>query len=193
MSQAIALQVDADPARTALVLRARDGDHVAFEHLIRPGLDRQLRFALSLLGDEMDARDAVQEACLRAWRELPRLRQPSRFDSWLAQILVNHARTVLRRRGRARVREVPVEAVDADAAPTSPGMSMADRVSERDVVRRAFGRLDADKRLVLVLHHVEERSIGEIAVLLRIPEGTVKWRLHAARTALERALEVESR
>jgi RNA polymerase sigma-70 factor (ECF subfamily) len=193
MSEAIALHVGVDPARIALVLRARQGDPVAFELLVRPGLDRQLRFALSLLGDEMDARDPVQEACLRAWRELPRLREPARFDSWLGQILVNHARTLLRRRGRARVREVSVEAVDVDALPRSPGVSIADRVSERDVVRRAFGRLDADKRLVLVLHHVEERSIGEIAVLLRIPEGTAKWRLHAARTALGRALEVESR
>lgn len=193
MESAIAIRLDGDAARTALVLRARDGDHDAFEQLIRPGLDRQLRLAISLLRDEMDARDVVQEACLRAWRELPSLRDPARFDSWLAQILVNLARTALRRRGRAVVREVPVETADSDSPLASPEAPIASRVSERDLVRRAFERLDEDKRLLLALHHVERRSVEEIAMALRIPLGTAKWRLHAARSALQRALEVESR
>lgn len=193
MSEAIALKVDADRTRTALVLRARDGDHAAFELLVRPGLDRQLRFALSLLGDEMDARDVVQEACLKAWRELPGLRDPARFESWLSQIVVNQARTALRRRVRIQVREVPVDAIDVDARPRAGTTSVDEATSERDVLRRAFARLDADKRVLLVLHHVEDRSVAEIAALLRIPEGTAKWRLHSARSALERALEVESR
>ena len=193
MSQAIALQADANTARLGLIRRAQEGDHAAFELLIRPGLDRQLRFALSLLGEEMDARDVVQETCLRAWRELPRLRDPERFDSWISQILVNQARSVLRRRRRTQVRQVPVETVDQEGPAGGPSPSVADRLSERDVVRRAFGRLDPDKRLLLALHHVEDRSVAEIAEVLGIPEGTAKWRLHAARAALERALEVESR
>ena len=64
---------------------------------------------------------------------------------------------------------------------------------ENDLIRRAFGRLDVDKRTVLILHHVDERPVSDIARILRIPEGTAKWRLHAARRALERALEVERR
>jgi len=193
MSEAIALPLGSRPERAALVRRAREGDQAAFELLIRPSLDRQLRFALSLLGDEMDARDVVQEACIRAWRQLPGLRDPERFDAWHSQILVNQARSMLRRRARVRVREVSVDGVEGDAAPVGAQGPVADLLSERDAVRRAFQRLDADKRLLLVLHHVEERSIAEIAAILEIPEGTAKWRLHAARTALERALEVESR
>ena len=193
MSEALAIQVEADPARAALVRRARDGDHAAFELLVRPGLERQLRFALTLLADEMDARDVVQEACLRAWRQLPRLRDPEKFDSWLSQILVNQARTLLRRRARAHVRQVPVESAEDDRLQHAAGESFADQLSERDVVRRAFARLDPDKRLLLVLHHVEDRSVADIATVLGIPEGTAKWRLHAARSALERALEVEAR
>jgi RNA polymerase sigma-70 factor (ECF subfamily) len=56
-----------------------------------------------------------------------------------------------------------------------------------------MGRLDVDKRAILVLHHVEDRPIKEIAAVLGIPNGTVKWRLHAARAALQRAFEEESR
>ena len=66
-------------------------------------------------------------------------------------------------------------------------------ISEVDLVRRAFSRLDPDKRAILVLHHVEERSVTDIAQLLTIPEGTAKWRLFSARRALDRALEVERR
>ena len=62
-----------------------------------------------------------------------------------------------------------------------------------DLVRRALDRLDTAKRVILVLHHVEDRPLGEIATVLGIPVGTVKWRLHAARAALERALEEEAR
>lgn len=68
-----------------------------------------------------------------------------------------------------------------------------DALSENDLIRRAFRRLDVDKRSILILHHVEERSVGDIAQLLGIPEGTAKWRLHSARRALERALLLERR
>ena len=68
-----------------------------------------------------------------------------------------------------------------------------DALSENDAIRRAFRRLDVDKRTILILHHVEERSVGDVAQLLGIPEGTAKWRLHAARQVLERALQVEQR
>jgi len=61
----------------------------------------------------------------------------------------------------------------------------------RDAIRRAFRRLDAGKRTILILHHVEGRPVSEIAILLGIAEGTAKSRLHTARAALERALEVE--
>jgi RNA polymerase sigma-70 factor (ECF subfamily) len=73
------------------------------------------------------------------------------------------------------------------------GPSPGDALSDADLIRRAFARLDADKRTILILHHVDERPISEIARILQIPEGTAKWRLHAARRALERALEVEGR
>jgi RNA polymerase sigma factor (sigma-70 family) len=89
------------------------------------------------------------------------------------------------------IREVSVEEMSIDRGPSASGP--ADVVLERDAIRRAFARLHPDKRLLLVLRHVDGRSVLDIARLLRIPEGTAKWRLHAARAELQRALDAEER
>lgn len=178
-------------AAVALVERAQRGDRAAFELLIRPRIERMLRLSLSIVANEADARDAVQDACLRAWTELPRLRDAHRFEAWLWQIAINACRSGLRSRRRTEVREIDIAGMLPEHEPAQPGRLFPEAISAADAIRRAFRRLDPDKRTILVLHHVEERSIGEIAVLLAIPEGTAKWRLHAARQALIRALEAE--
>lgn len=177
----------------ALVERAQTGDARAFGILIEARFWRLNRLALSITANEADARDALQDGCLRAWRELPRLRDRSRFDPWLWQIVLNSCRSLMRVRRRLHVHEIAIE--DDQGRERRGGSSAApgDALSESDVIQRAFQRLDPDKRTILILHHVEERSISDIADLLRIPEGTAKWRLHSARQALERALEVERR
>ena len=192
IADALGVRVDEESLTATLVGRAMQGDHDAFDRLIRPRLDRQLRFAMSLLRDESDARDVVQETCLRTWRELPTLRDPSRFDSWMNQILVNVARPRIRRRQRVVVRELRADELRATGV-SSAIRPTSDDVAESDAIRRAFARLHPDKRMLLVLRHVEGLQMAELAKLLGIPEGTAKWRLHAARAELERALEVEGR
>ena len=189
------------PSERALVERAAAGDHDAFDQLVGPRFHPALRTATAILRIEEDARDAVQDAFVSAWQELPRLRDMDHFDAWLGRILVNRCRSVLRHRKVVRVREVPLETDDDRSAdrPTGargrePGAEGGQAsFAEADAVRRAFDRLDPDARVLIVLHHVEERPVAEIAALAGIPEGTVKWRLHAARKALERALERERR
>lgn len=185
----------------ALVGRAAAGDHDAFDQLVGPRFRPALRTAMAILRLEEDARDAVQDAFVSAWQELPRLRDPEQFDAWLGRILLNRCRTVLRHRKVVRVREIALE-TDDDARDEGRGRGAGHEpgaeggqagFAEADAVRRAFDRLDPDARVLIVLHHVEERPIAEIAALAGIPEGTVKWRLHAARKALERALERERR
>ena len=88
------------PTDAALVDRARSGDAAAFEALIGPRLDGLLRTAWAILGNRDDAEEAAQEACVSAWRELPRIRDVDRFDAWLGRVLVNHCRMSLRRRSR---------------------------------------------------------------------------------------------
>lgn len=184
-------EADSPAAARAFVRQAQAGDREAFETLVRTRLDRLLRLALSIVGNEPDARDAVQESCLRAWRELPRLRDVDRFEAWLWRITINACRSGVRGRRRASVHEVAVGDLPPEFEPGDPGRPLADDVTVRDAIRRAFRRLDADKRAILVLHHVDGRSVIEIAALLGIAEGTAKSRLHTARVALERALEVE--
>jgi RNA polymerase sigma-70 factor (ECF subfamily) len=179
-----------------LIALAAGGDRAAFDLLIEPRLDRLFRMAFAITRSEADARDATQDACVLAWRELPRLRQPDRFDSWLSQILVNASRGLLRRAARVRVREISVDNTTDDRPAATPEPAIpaeADSVADDDAIRRAFARLDDATRTLLVLHHVEERPLAEIAKLTGSPVGTVKWRLSNARAALAKALKAERR
>jgi RNA polymerase sigma factor (sigma-70 family) len=174
-----------------LIIRARSGDLPSFDALITARLPQMTRTAMAILGHEADARDAVAETIAVVWRELSRLRDVEAFDAWSQRILVHECRRTLRRRGRARVRELGVEA--ASAVATGRASGSPDDVARRQALERAFERLDADDRALLVLHHLEGRSLADLAVVLDIPVGTVKSRLHHARSALERALAREDR
>jgi RNA polymerase sigma-70 factor (ECF subfamily) len=182
----------------ALVQRAQVGDAAAFDALVGARLDRCYRLAWSILTNDADAADATQEAFVLAWRELPRLRDPGAFDGWLNRIVANAA--LMARRHRVRLREVNVEArssTDDVSEPIEPpydpyAKTDIDELHGSDEMGRAFGRLRPQDRALLVLHHVEERPVAEIARTLAIPVGTAKWRLHAARRALERAMEAEA-
>ncbi|HEY3163703.1 MAG TPA: RNA polymerase sigma factor [Candidatus Limnocylindrales bacterium] len=174
----------------ALIRRAQTGDVDAFTALVAGRVEAMQRMAMAILGHEADARDAVADSLAAIWRELPRLRDPLAFDAWSTRILVHACRRRLRGRGRARVRELTLDAADAGRAmPTAAGP--ADVVADRIGLERAFDRLDADERTILVLHHLDGRGLDEVAAVLGIPAGTAKSRLFAARKALERALERE--
>ncbi|MEX2011634.1 MAG: sigma-70 family RNA polymerase sigma factor [Chloroflexota bacterium] len=164
----------------ALVDRARLGDLDAFESIVRARMDAVYRLSLAILGDEADARDASQEAFVAAWRQLPRLREPERFDAWLQRIAVNAARMTLRSRARRRVREIR-------AVPPTPAA-----VDDPGRLGAALEALPIDQRTLLALHYLEGRQVSEIAEILKIPAGTVKSRLFAARRALDRALGTEA-
>ena len=181
----------------ALVRRAATGDATAFDLLVSSRVNRCYRLAYSILANEADAADATQEGFVSAWRQLPRLRDLSSFDSWLNRIVANAAR--MSRRHRVRLREVQVASTDEGREGTSereradPAAGrQIDSVASADAFGRAFDRLREQDRLILVLHHLEERPLAEIATTLGIPVGTAKWRLHRARQALEQAMEVEA-
>ena len=181
----------------ALIRRARSGDATAFEVLVDGRIDRCYRLAFSILSNDADAADATQDALVSAWRQLPRLRDAAVFDGWLNRIVANAA--LMARRHRVRLREVSVTpAFPKDELPEiEPPQHMRlrtgqDQFVDNDAIGRAFDRLRPQDRVILVLHHVEERPVAEIARSLGIPAGTAKWRLHAARRALEKAMEAEA-
>jgi RNA polymerase sigma-70 factor (ECF subfamily) len=178
-----------------LIRRARDGDRHAFDRLVAARLPQAFRLAKAITGHAGDAEDVTQEAFLQAWRNLPRLRDPERFDAWFGRILVNEARMALRRRDR--VMTVPIDPIDVrdDEArrghvPSAHDPSI-EGVAHSDALQRAINRLSPEQRTILALHHLEERPVAEIAAFLGIPVGTAKWRLYEARAALERAMETQ--
>ena len=184
-------------ADDALVRRARTGDEAAFEVLVDTRIDRCYRVAWSILSNDADAADATQEALVSAWRQLPRLRDPAAFDGWLNRIVTNAALTALRH--RVRRREVSVRPAYPDDETPQPepaqdprARTAMDEFVDNDAIARAFDRMRPQDRTILALHHVEERPVAEIARSLGIPVGTAKWRLHAARRALEKAMEAEA-
>jgi RNA polymerase sigma-70 factor (ECF subfamily) len=187
----------ATSADDALVRQARRGDAAAFAVLVDTRTDRCYRLAWSILSNDADAADATQDALVSAWRQLPRLRDPATFDGWLNRIVANAA--LMARRHRVRLREVsvrtahPGDEMPQPEPPQDPRARTAmDEFVDNDAIARAFDRLRPKERTILVLHHVEERPVAEIARSLGIPVGTAKWRLHAARRALEKAMEAEA-
>jgi RNA polymerase sigma-70 factor (ECF subfamily) len=183
-------------ADDVLVRRARTGDAAAFGVLVDTRIDRCYRLAWSILSNDADAADATQDALLAAWRQLPRLRDSAAFDGWLNRIVANAA--LMARRRRLRLREVSVTPIQPGDIPHEPepppdlrARTAFDELVDNDAIGRAFDRLRPQDRMILALHHVEERPVAEIARSLGIPVGTVKSRLHAARGALEKAMEAE--
>ena len=172
----------------ALVELARDGDEEAFASLIRMAGDRLMGVAFRILRDVDRAEDAVQQAIVTAWRELPALRDPDRFDAWLYRVLVNACYLEARRTRRwdANVRVLTPDVPSGSAA----GFLS---VEDRDELDRAFRRLPPEQRAVFVLHHHLGMRHAEIAETLGVPVGTVKSRIHYASATLRAAIEADAR
>ena len=155
-----------------LVERARQGDHDAFAALAGASIARLDAAASLILRDRELARDAVQEALVRAWRDLPTLRDVERFDAWLHRLLVNACLDLVRRRKR---RAIEVELTPLHT-PTTADFSRS--VVDRDALDRALRALEPEWRAVVVLHYYLGMSMPDVASILRIPLGTAKSRLH---------------
>ncbi len=168
-----------------LVERARQGDHDAFAELARAAVVRLDHAARLILRDPELARDAVQEGLIRAWRDLPGLRDPARFDAWLHRLTVNSCIDVTRRR---RWRPIEVELTPMHAPATG---DMAGRLADRDLVDRFLRHLDERERAIVVLHYYLGLPLTEVAATLQIPVGTVKSRLHRALAAMRVAITAE--
>jgi RNA polymerase sigma-70 factor, ECF subfamily len=169
-------------AQRDLVERAQRGDHDAFAVLAGASIAQLEAVARLILRDHELARDAVQEAFIRAWRDLPGLRDPDRFDAWFHRLIVNASLDAVRRR-RRRPLEVELTPIDPASVADASGV-----VADRDALDRAFARLAADQRAVVVLHHYVGMPMPEVADTLDIPLGTAQSRLHRAMGAMRAAL-----
>jgi len=167
-----------------LVEQARGGDREAFAVLARAAATRLDAAARLILRDREQARDAVQEALIRAWRDLPGLRDPDRFDAWLYRLLSNAAIDEARRR-RRRIIEVDITTT-AMAVYDDPVVTFADR----DALDRALAELAPEHRALVVLHYYLGLPLPEAAAAMGISLGAAKSRLHRSISALRRSFEV---
>ncbi len=162
---------------------AQAGDQEAFSTLIT----RETRWVYGLarvaLGDRMEAEDAFQEACLLAWRDLPKLRDPSRWRPWFRRLATNAVLEHGRRMGRRpKVTEIRPFHEPVGTDPTH-------RSDDRDLLLRALAGLSADERTLIALHYARDLTLADSAALLGIPLGTAKARLHRSIEKLRRQVE----
>ncbi|MEX2182830.1 MAG: sigma-70 family RNA polymerase sigma factor [Chloroflexota bacterium] len=156
-----------------------DDRATAFTELLERGLDAHYRLAAVILGDRVEAEDAVHDAALNAWRGFAGLREQDRFDAWFGRILVNGCRDRLRARRRHPVVETLVAPYPGGREPVSDEDQTAAFV-RRDALERAVASLDPDQTVVVALRFFSDLTIPQIASRLGIAEGTVKSRLHHA-------------
>ena len=135
-----------------------------------------------MLRDHELAQDAVQDGFIRAWRNLPSLRDPDRFEGWLRSLVARSCLDILRKRRRRPI-EVELDATD--------GPSMEDassRTADRELLDAILRRLPPDQRVVVVLRYYFGLELPDIAVTLGIPLGTAKSRLHRSMALMRVAL-----
>jgi RNA polymerase sigma-70 factor (ECF subfamily) len=172
--------------QTVLVEQARRGDREAFSVLAGGAVDRLYAIARMILRDTELAEDATQEALVRAWRDLPTLRDVERFDAWLYRLIVRSCADIGRhhRRWRAEITVLPSEPAESDRA---------SELADRDQLERGLRRLNDVQRTILTLHFYLGLTPSETANALDIPVGTVKSRLHYALEALRAAIAADER
>ena len=172
---------------TDLVVRAQNGDRVAFATLAAPLYARLHRVAYSILGDAHLAEDATQQAMVRVWTNLPRLREPEKLDAWAYRTLVNACNSEVRRGHRWMPSVGLPEEVEAVA------VDHLGVIADRDQLERGFRRLSVDQRAVVVLHHYAGLSLDQVAEALGVPAGSARSRLHRAMDVLRAALQADAR
>jgi RNA polymerase sigma-70 factor, ECF subfamily len=194
-----AVKLGADFDERAFVELLRQGDDSAFETLVQRYGGRMLSVARRFLPAEQDARDAVQEALLSAFRSIRSFAGEARLSTWLHRIVVNAA--LMQLRSRRRRNEEPIENLLphfngegqwADETSGAFGTDMPyERRDTRELVRNCIARLPQNYRTVLMLRDIEDLDTEQVAAMLEVTTNSIKVRLHRARQALRTIIEHE--
>ena len=187
---AVALD-DAELAR-----RISASDQAAFEMLMRQHNSKLFRVARSILKDDAEAEDTLQDAYLDAYRHMGQFRGGARLGTWLVRIVINHSLMRLRKQKRHRVvvsfsgDATDAERVQADVADDNaePPPSTTLRAEVRRMLERRIDELPVAFRTVFVMRDVEDMTVQETAECLAIPAATVRTRLFRARALLRQSL-----
>ena len=176
-----------------LVEACQDGESSAFDLLVARWEDKIRGAAYRILGSEDEARDAAQEAFLKAYRALPGFKREAQFSSWLYRIAVNLCRDRLRRRkGKTLVSLEALEEIGPVLASREPGaQDLVEQLDVRRAVRQAIAELSEEQREVVILKEYQGLTFLEIAQALELPVSTVKTRLYRGLGQLRLRLESE--
>ena len=139
----------------------------AFSDRVRACRDKLWRVSYAILRNGADCDDALQEALLRAWRQIDGLKDERYFDTWLTRIMINESKRILKKRSERTAQPMTQELPQAN--------------TDCPALHDAIMALPVSLRLPLVLHYMEGYCVKEIAQMLGLPATTVQWRLHSAR------------
>ncbi|MBI1823506.1 MAG: sigma-70 family RNA polymerase sigma factor [Nitrospirae bacterium] len=188
--------LNADP-EWPLVQSIQDGQVECFEELIKNHEKAVFNFLLRYLGNYHDAEDVAQEVFLAAYRSIFHFRGESRFSTWLFRIAVNRAKNKKKSLILSIQRNRPIDPVENDSSHPpvlqfqNPGPDPEMQQNQKEIqriVQKEIHLLKPEERAIILLNDFEERSYEEISMILDIPIGTVKSRLHRARMGLKKRL-----
>ncbi len=177
-----------------LVKRAATGDRTAYEVLARESAARLYAVAYRIVRDPDVAQDAMQQALIAMWRDLPALRDPDQFEAWIYRLVVRAATEEVRRGRRLKTPVRLIRITDnSDAEGPASTLDAIGAVGDRDALERAFCQLTPDQRAAVVLRHYVGLTLDEMAAALDIPTGTAASRVHYGIRVLRAALEAADR
>lgn len=163
-----------------IVTAAQRGDRNAQRELYELSYQNIFRLMVRMVGLQ-DANDLTQQVFLQAFRKINQFSGRSQFSTWLYRLAVNESLQHLRRSNRSQFQDLEHDPMDS-----SPGQ--AEHIEQQDILERALARLEPELRSTFLLREVENLTYGEIAIALKIPEGTVGSRLNRARRELRKHL-----
>lgn len=178
-----------EPTDAQLALRVQRGDAEAFDILVTRHMRRAYGLALRVLGQAEDAEDLVQDAFVAALQKIDTFDAERDFAPWFYRILVNRCLNARKARARRTTVELPTEVASAGASP----LLETERSELRHHLTQAMDKLPDKQKTIVTLFDLEGFSSPEIADMLEISDGTVRWHLHQARRVLREALEPYAR
>jgi len=181
----------------SLLKRLLDRDERAFRELVEAHRDRVFNITYRMLGDRAEAEDVAQEVFITVFKSIDSFRQESKFSTWLYRVAVNHCKNRIKYLARRhdRKREELNETSEQVNGVAQPSLraGQPDRALEgiqmEVLLQEAIKSLDPEHREVVILRDIEDLSIEEICEITKLPDGTVKSRLHRARLALRKKLQ----
>lgn len=169
-----------------LVEEAKLGNNEAFEQLIEENKLKMYKVAKSILKNEDDVCDAIQNALMSAYTNLNKLQNNQFFSTWLIRILINKSYDIVNKN-----QKLYSNVTDIDEYNTNENLKSFDSYNSESLVENVLTKIDEDLKTITVLYYYNDYSVNEIAMILDIPEGTVKSRLSRARNKIYEIIKSE--